>query len=218
MTRPNLTDRAKRYRANRRPPAGPRRCNFCASRQNVEIDHVDGDESHDEDANKLYLCRACNTAKGITQKRAHIGIRTRQYNPAGRIGLAQWKDAAAVLVGHQPGDVAAATSLVLRTSPDQRRRFADQIEAGNPFRSEAQRRKFYAMLKRGEISQTTLEKFSRHNPAAAIPTFAQYSFGVAHHRRTAHDEGGAIIHATPAARRSKYAREIARIKKQRGTG
>jgi hypothetical protein len=213
-----VTDRAKRYRANRRPPPGPRRCNFCASRQNVDIDHVDGDESGDEDFNKIYLCRICNTRKGIVQKRARVGIRTRQYNPNSPT-LAGWKHAAAVLVGTFPGDVAEATRYVQGTPAAARLRFSESIAQNNPFRSEAQRRKFFAMVERGEISRAELDRFARHNPAAAgdVPQFKQYAFGVAHHTRGQKDEGGAIIHATPPAIRTKYAERIARLKKQRGT-
>jgi hypothetical protein len=76
-----ITDRAKRYRANSNPPPGPRRCTFCASRKNVDIDHVSGNEFDDSPENKMYLCRSCNTRKGITQARHRIGTRTRQYNP-----------------------------------------------------------------------------------------------------------------------------------------
>jgi hypothetical protein len=214
----NLSDRAKRYRANRRPPAGPRRCNFCGSRQNIDIDHIEADESDDDQLNKIFLCRVCNTRKGITQKRARIGIRTRQYNPTSAT-ITGWKHAAAVLTGNQPGDVAAATHYIRQTSEAARRRFSEAIARGNPFHSEAQRKKFYAMLERGEIDRRTLEHFRRHNPAAHIPTYGQYGLAVAmHDKKThAHDEGGAIIHATPPAVRAQYARKIAAVKKRRGT-
>jgi hypothetical protein len=216
MTARNLTDRAKRYRANRNPPPGPRRCNFCASRKNIDIDHVDGNEADDSPANKMYLCRPCNTTKGIVQARNRVGVRTRQYNPHTlKIPtFAEFKQKAAVLLGVLPGDVGEATELVKATPPEKRSEYAGKIEAGNPFRSEAQRRKFFAMAARGEISQATLKKFVAHNPAA-IPTFQQYVHGVTTHRRGAIDEGGAIIHATPKAKRSEYAGKIADIKQQR---
>lgn len=50
------------------------------------------------------------------------------------------------------------------------------------------------------------------NPA---PDFKQYLRAVVIHERGAHDEGGAIIHATPPALRSEYAREIAALKASR---
>ena len=33
-----------------------------------------------------------------------------------------------------------------------------------PFKSKAQRRKFYAMMNRGEVSKQTVEKWERHTP------------------------------------------------------
>jgi len=207
-----ITDRAKRYRANRNPPPGRKICNFCASRKNVDIDHVTGDESDDDEANKIYLCRPCNTRKGITQARNRIGVRTRQFNPhTFKVPtFAEFKQRAQVLLGIEPGDVGEATAAIRATPPERRAEYAERIERANPFKSEAQRRKFFAMAERGEISQATLKKFMRDNPAA--PTFAQYAHGVSIHQRHAHDEGGAIIHATPKNLRHKYAQEIARKK------
>lgn len=210
-----ITDRAKRYRANRNPPPGPRRCTFCARRKNVDIDHVTGDETDDSPANKMYLCRPCNTAKGIVQARNRIGTRTRQFNPhtIKVPTFAEFKHHAAVLLGVIPGDAAQATAAIHATPPEKRAAYSGRIESANPFRSEAQERKFFAMASRGEISQATLKKFMRDNPAA--PTYAQYGFAVASHQRGAHDEGGAIIHATPASVRHRYALKIAETKRQR---
>ena len=209
----SITDRAKRYRANRQPPPGPRRCNFCGRRQNVDIDHITGDETDDEPENLMYLCRPCNTAKGITQARNRIGTRTRQYNPAKAPTFAQFKQHAAVLLGKARGSAAAATAAIRATPPRTRAQFAGKIAQANPFKSDAQRRKFFAMAERGEISRATLEKFRRDNPAA--PSYAQYGFAVASHVRGQHDEGGAIIHATPKALRHRYAQQIARTKADR---
>ena len=138
-----MTDRAQRYRAHKNPPPAPKRCNFCAGRKNIDIDHVTGDESDNEPANKIWLCRPCNTRKGITQARNHIGVRTRQYNPNRRPTFAQFRNAAAVLLGVEPGDVGEATDIVYQTPPATRTTYADRIEAANPFRSDAQRRKFF---------------------------------------------------------------------------
>jgi hypothetical protein len=56
----------------------------------------------------------------------------------------------------------------------------------------------------------------QYNPTASgIPTFEQYAWGVAHHSRGAHDEGGAIIHSTPRHKRIQYAKRIAEIKRGR---
>lgn len=173
-----ITDRAKRYRAQRNRPAGPRRCNFCASRQNVDVDHITGDESDGAAVDLIYLCRKCNASKAIQQARSRIGIRTRQYNPA-RMTYAGFQRAAAILTGRIDGDVAAATAYIRSATAEQRRQFSDRT-AANP-----------------------------------DPTFSQYAFGVSIHRRGERDEGGAIIHATPPAMRSEYARRIAEIKRGR---
>jgi hypothetical protein len=220
MKKRNLTDRAKRYRAQRNRPPGPKRCNFCTARRNIDVDHITGDESDGEWENLMYLCRPCNTTKGIVQARNKIGIRTRQYNPELRPTLAKFKHAASILLGKIKGDVAAATAYIRGTAPEKRAEFAGQMAERNPFRSEAQRRKFYAMAERGEISQATLRKWERETPPGIIhnpPTFAQYAHGVATHQRGTHDEGGAIIHSTPPALRHKYALKIAGIKRQRRT-
>jgi hypothetical protein len=212
--RPNVTDRAKRYRAQKNRPPGKKVCTFCGRRRNIDIDHITGDESDGTVDNLMFLCRACNTTKGIVQARHRIGIRTRQYNPARRrVNFTEFKEAARTLLGG-PGDPGEATWLIRTTPPEQRAEFAERIAESNPFKSDAQRRKFYAMLERGEISAATLRNFSRDNPS--FPTFAQYAHGVSIHRRGGHDEGGRIIHATPPAARHKYAQQIARLKRLRG--
>jgi hypothetical protein len=220
MRKANLTDRAKRYRAQRNRPPGPKRCNFCTSRRNVDIDHISGDESDGEPENLCWLCRVCNSTKAFVQARNKIGVRTRQYNPTSRT-LQKFRHAASVLLGRIKGDVAAATAYVRGTPPEKRAEFAAQMAERNPFQSEAQRRKFYAMAERGEISRAEVRKWERETPPGALPnppTFGQYSYAVgAIHQRRAHDEGGEIIHATPPALRSRYARRIAAIKRQRGT-
>jgi hypothetical protein len=239
-----ITDRAKRYRANASPPAGPRRCNFCGARKNVDIDHVSGDEAEGHAGNLLYLCRTCNTKKGIVQKRANIGTRTRQFNPnkdwqrgyeaglAGKSprtppgvdgvqfqsGVVEGKaararkpahqvyaedrlrrekngapsyggflDAVFILRGDRPGDPELAAATIQATPPAKRIEYGDRIEA-----------------------------IRKQNPGA-VPSYAQYAAAVAGHTRKAHDEGGKVIHATPKARRSEYARKIAATKRSRGT-
>jgi hypothetical protein len=57
----------------------------------------------------------------------------------------------------------------------------------------------------------------QYNPSKGVPTFEQYCWAVQHHTREAHDEGGAIIHATPKHKRIDYALRIAGMKAQRGT-
>jgi hypothetical protein len=179
-----ITDRAKRYRANRNPPAGPKRCGFCASRRNVDIDHIDGDEAHGNQTNLMYLCRSCNTRKGLVQTRARIGRRTVQYNPEPKPTFRRYVDAVRILRGDVQGNASKAVETLLATPPASRVEFGERIHQAN-------------------------------NPERTSPTYAQYAYAVSIHTRGAHDEGGVIIHATPPAIRSRYARQIASGKKQK---
>lgn len=177
-----ITDRAKRYRANRNAPAGPRRCNFCASRNNVDVDHISGNEADEEPDNLMFLCRSCNARKAVTQARNRIGVRTRQYNPTRPATFEQFRNSALVLLGIEPGSPVVATELIRATSPQIRREYGERIAR------------------------------QMRNPE---PDFKQYARAVSIHQRGAHDEGGKIIHATPPALRSSYARQIAEIKRER---
>lgn len=223
MKRPNLTDRAKRYRAQANRPPTPRLCHFCLSRRNIDIDHIDGNESEGESSNLMYLCRKCNATKGYVQARHKVGVRTRQYNPGDtRFTFAGFKHAAKVLLGKAQGEVAQATEYLKTMGAEKRAGFVARMTQENPFRSEAQRRKFYAMAARGEISAAELAKWERMTPPGLLPirvgnppTFGQYAHGVSIHRRGKKDEGGAIIHATPPALRHRFAKRIAEIKRDR---
>jgi len=79
-----ITDRAKRYRANQkdvRPPP-PKQCYFCGSRQHVGVHHFDGNEDHGHRQNLGWACKRCNAKIAHWMKRAGIGKRTRQFNPS----------------------------------------------------------------------------------------------------------------------------------------
>src|SRR2546423_8628278 len=81
--RVNLSDRALRYRAqSHAEELGEKRCAFCGSTRNVEIEHVNGFEEHGSPDNLTWGCRRCNTVKGAFFARRGIGLRTVQYNPA----------------------------------------------------------------------------------------------------------------------------------------
>lgn len=128
-----ITDRAKRYRANRNPPPGPRRCGFCASRRSIDIDHVDGHESNDAARNKQFLCRSCNVSKGRVQARAGKGTRTAQFNPERPPTFRQYVDAVLTLRGDIPGNVGKAARVLQATPPARRIEFVDRIAAArNP--------------------------------------------------------------------------------------
>lgn len=79
----NISDRAKRYRAQNTIKQLDRICVFCGDPKNLMVGHVNGDESDGESANLVFTCRSCNVTIGIFMARAGFGKRTAQYNPAG---------------------------------------------------------------------------------------------------------------------------------------
>lgn len=130
-----ITDRAKRYRANRVQLPGKKLCNFCGAKRNIDIDHVTGDETDGELKNLIRLCRSCNTRKGVVQARNKIGVRTRQYNPWKVPTFTQFKQHVRVLLGIDKGDAGKATAAIYATPPDTRANYAERIErnrAKNP--------------------------------------------------------------------------------------
>ena len=79
--RVNVTDRAQRYRAQKNV-TGPKLCVLCGSRTNIDVMHLDGNESHGEPANLAYGCRSCNGTLAAAFKAIGAGRPTNQYNPA----------------------------------------------------------------------------------------------------------------------------------------
>jgi len=87
-TRTNLTDRAKRYRAQA-AVTGPHRCVICGMKgtpgrgpQGLDVMHLDGFEDHGGKENLAYGCRRCNAALSAAFKRIGAGKLTKQYNPS----------------------------------------------------------------------------------------------------------------------------------------
>jgi hypothetical protein len=100
--RENVTDRALRYRAQRNV-TGPKRCVICGSTRNIDVMHLDGNESHGEPENLAYGCRSCNGKLAAAFKAAGMGRPTNQYNP-GATSVGEWLSAvfAAQLRRHNP--------------------------------------------------------------------------------------------------------------------
>lgn len=79
-----ITDRAKRYRAQKNVQ-GPRRCAICnTGGPGLMVMHLSGDESDGDKRNLAWGCRSCNTTLGALYKKMGSKVRTRQYNPAGK--------------------------------------------------------------------------------------------------------------------------------------
>lgn len=246
-----ITDRAKRYRAHKANPPGPKRCGFCGAKNPRDIDHLDGDEGNGARRNLMRLCRSCNVRKGITQARAGAGRRTRQYNPQRAPTFSEYVDAVLVLRGDDPGDVVRAAQILQATSDAARTDYVGRIVANPLFAPQTGFRatKFKGVRygleidvtgrgrwEEGPIYRTRAEaeregrkiekrdgfpyrvKATRdaRNPGDRT-TYAEYARAVSIHRRGAHDEGGAIIHATPKELRSKYARRFAASKRKRSS-
>lgn len=129
IARLNVTDRALRYRANEQPPEGAKICCMCGSKRFVEIDHVDGFEENGERENLAWLCRSCNTRKGIAMRNAGLGRRTKQFNPAGGAkNLGQWVIAVMSAKGESSQmSVRDAVNMIRETSPRKRSEYAEEI-------------------------------------------------------------------------------------------
>lgn len=193
--RRNLTDRARRYRAVKSIPAGRKICNLCGSRRNVGVDHIDGFEEHGEPRNLLYACKSCNTRKGFAFRNAGLGRRTIQFNPAerGARDFGRWVLATLAVRGESDAmGVSDAAGVLYATPPARRAGFAEE-----------------------------LERLSQNPAAVGVPSFAQYAWAVSQggpggrNHSGEFDEAGAIIHATPKAKRREYAQRLAEGKRAR---
>jgi hypothetical protein len=116
-----ITDRAKRYRANRPEvrPAGRKVCAYCGSTKNVGVHHKNGDESVNTRRNLAYACKSCNGRIAAIHKKNGIGRRTRQYNAGEKIqGAKTLKDYGfliKIMRGIEPGDSSRAYAQIMAT-------------------------------------------------------------------------------------------------------
>jgi hypothetical protein len=128
--RANVTDRAKRYRAHANAPDGPKRCYFCRSRQNIDLHHISGNEDDGEPENLIWACRPCNVKIANVMRKAGMGKKTVQYNPAGGAkSLGQWLNAVQSMKGEAGGsmEVADAVAMIRATSKNKRSEYAHEI-------------------------------------------------------------------------------------------
>jgi hypothetical protein len=115
-----ISDRAKRYRANEREniPPGPKQCGFCGRRRNVGVHHITGDENDGDKNNLMWACKSCNGSIAARMKRAGVGRRTVQYNPprgSRKDSMKAYGDAIKVMRGVFEGDVGKAVATIRAT-------------------------------------------------------------------------------------------------------
>lgn len=126
----NVSDRAKRYRANQKGcrPSGVKKCKLCGSKSDVMVDHADGNESNGRKSNLRWLCRSCNNTLGAAMSRTGQGRRTVQYNPAhkGAQTLGEYMQA---VLQHTRGRHDAAGKIIHETPKWKRKEFASEIWA-----------------------------------------------------------------------------------------
>jgi hypothetical protein len=145
-----ISDRAKRLRANRAKRLGARcECSTrshghgarCGSRANLGMGHRDGDESNGRPSNLFTVCKSCNAKQAVADKKAGRGVRTRQYNPkrkrnAGATNLAQYVQAA---VDHTRGSHDAGGRIIHETPKSKRKEFAREIAWRKGYRNPVRR-------------------------------------------------------------------------------
>jgi hypothetical protein len=93
---------------------------------------VDGLEENTAPENLFWTCRSCNVRSALALKRAGIGRRTRQFNPAsaGARSLGQWLTAVTAMKGESTAmTVPDAVAMIRTTPPVRRSEFARQIWA-----------------------------------------------------------------------------------------
>ena len=125
-----VTDRAKRYRANAAIEEQPHVCAYCGeSGGRLDVEHIDGVEDNNAPANLAYACRSCNVQKGAAFRAAGVGVLTRQYNPAaGASSLDHYAGAVATLRGIAHAmSLPAAIKILQNTAAEVRARFARQL-------------------------------------------------------------------------------------------
>src|SRR5208283_2202508 len=126
-----ITDRAKRYRANAAAPP-KHRCFACGNPKVRGVAHIDGNEANSQPQNLDWTCSSCNARMANTLRKAGLGRKTRQYNPrrkpaADAPSFKQYGWAVSVMRGQTAGDVKAATDIVYATPPDKRSEYGHRF-------------------------------------------------------------------------------------------
>ena len=91
---------------------------------------MDGHEENTARYNLVWTCRSCNVLCANALRRAGIGRKTRQYNPAsaGATSLGQWLTAVTSMKGESSDmTVQDAVAMIHATAPVKRSAFAKEI-------------------------------------------------------------------------------------------
>jgi hypothetical protein len=215
-----ITDRAKRMRANRVHKLR-KRCEECGSRKNLGVGHRDGDESNNRPSNLFTQCKSCNGKQAARDIKAGRGVRTRQYNPNGLVKGERyfvkiaWRGAPTELV---PVRTPEEASDIFQQTRDQFGFGSSDMKPGAGDIVTSSGKVVGRISYNGRIwplgsdpwaknPRKRLYKKARRNPGAT--NLAQYVQAAVEHTRGAHDEGGRVIHETPKSKRKEFAREIA---------
>ena len=123
-----MTDRARRYRAQRCVAPGPPACHFCGIAEadlgeKLQVHHLNGREADGEPKNLLSVCRSCNQRADRVLKRAGLGIRTSQFNPVahGARSVGAWLTAVMSMKGESDAMTVPAAVEMIRATPARKR-------------------------------------------------------------------------------------------------
>lgn len=131
-----ITDRAKRYRAQKAIERPEQRCIYCgapaSSARRLVVEHINGREADNGPENLAHACYPCNVTKGTVFRRRGRGVKTRQYNPRkasqGARSLGAYVNAIMTTKGYDTGmDLSSAVELLRATSPAERSAYAREI-------------------------------------------------------------------------------------------
>ena len=115
----NLTDRAKRYRAQS-VVRGEHKCVLCGARGRLDVMHLDGNESNGEHQNLAHGCRSCNGKLAAAFKRIGAGVPTNQYNPA-KGGVPTFQQYAWAVTQQQHSGAHGEAGAVIHATPKSKR-------------------------------------------------------------------------------------------------
>ena len=174
-SRLNLTDRAKRYRAQN-AVTGPRKCVLCGSTSDLGVMHLDGNESHGEPANLAWGCRSCNQKLAAAFKAIGAGRLTNQYNPSQ--GVPTFEQYMWAVSNHTRGAKDEAGAVIHATPKHKRIEYASRIWA----------------LRRERGTDSSLPDWAR-NPAAEYAVIETPRGGKAKEITRYADRGQAEKHA-----------------------